>query len=461
MTKKITLETFINNAQKLHKDKYDYSQSIYNGYNKEITINCPTHGNFIITPHKHIKGIGCILCNDKDDRTENFINECKIIHNNKYDYSKVIYKASREKIIIICPNHSEFQQTASNHKKGQGCPICRSSCNKIDYDKKIKPGLERFIHKSQLIHGDKYDYSKVNYKSCKENIEIICPEHGNFITSPDSHINQKTGCKECKLPKITTENFIEELKIIHNNKYDYSKTIYTKSKNLIIIICPDHGEFKKTANAHKKGDGCSKCYGNYSFTNEEFIKRVSLVHNNKYDYSKTNYSGSRNEIIIICPKHGEYTQIADCHTMGQNCPKCARNFYSKGQIQWLELIEKLENISIQHIGNSSKEFKIPTTNYKVDGYCKETNIVFEYYGSYFHADPKVYKSDFYNKTIKKTMGEIYQKTIARENIIKELGYEVRVMWENDWKNINKSIIKIQRKFRLKQCQLNINKLSIS
>ncbi len=157
--------------------------------------------------------------------------------------------------------------------------------------------------------------------------------------------------------------FIENLKLIHKDKYDYSETVYTTARNLITVNCPKHGYFNLTANSHQKGYGCSKCYGNYSFTTEEYIDIVSKVHNNKYDYSESNYINMKSEITIICPKHGKYEQQAECHKNGQECPKCGRNFYSKGQIEWLNLIEKLEGIQIQHMGNSFKEFKIPSTSY--------------------------------------------------------------------------------------------------
>ncbi len=462
MTKKITLDIFVEKAKKFHENKYDYSQSVYNGYNKEITIICPDHGDFKQTPHKHIKGLGCPLCITKDNRTDKWIKEVSIIHNNKYDYSQSIYKSVRDKLIIICPDHGNFEQNPYNHKKGQGCPDCRDPPNKVKCNKKFDSALEKFIYKAKLIHGDKYDYSKVDYKSCKEKIEIICPIHNSYYQTPDSHINNKTGCNLCSFTSnINTENYIKIVSIIHNNKYDYSKVKYTKSRNKITIICPDHGEFEKTANAHQKGNGCSKCYGNYNPTHDEWIKEVSIIHKNKYDYSKTKFISGRNEIIIICPEHGEYTTTAREHKIGQECPRCAKRRFSKGQIQWLELIEKLENISIQHFGNSFKEYKIPTTNYHVDGYCEETNTVFSYHGDFFHGSPKVYARNFYNTLLKKTMGELYDKTINRENKIKELGYNVKVMWEYDWIKINKSIKKLQRKFRLYQCQLKINNLSLS
>ena len=105
------------------------------------------------------------------DKTEEFIKKAKEVHGDKYDYSKVEYKKAIEKICIICPEHGEFWQIPTNHLKGCGCPSCGG--NK-------KYTLEIFIKKAREVHGDKYDYSKVDYKKASEKVCIICPKHGEF-----------------------------------------------------------------------------------------------------------------------------------------------------------------------------------------------------------------------------------------------------------------------------------------
>ena len=90
-----------------------------------------------------------------------------------------------------------------------------------------------------------------------------------------------------------------------------------------------------------------------------------------------------------------------------------------------------QNIIIQHAENIG-EYKIPNTRYRVDGYHKDTNTVYEFYGDYFHGNPNVHDSNHYNKLVYKTMGELYQKTIDRENTIKELGYNIISIWYSDY-----------------------------
>ena len=105
--------------------------------------------------------------------TDIFITEAKEVHGNLYDYSKVDYKTSVEKVIIICKKHGEFKQAPANHKKGMGCRKCAAE--------RFTSTTDKFIKKAMNFHGDKYDYSKVNYKKSHLKVEIICPKHGSFF----------------------------------------------------------------------------------------------------------------------------------------------------------------------------------------------------------------------------------------------------------------------------------------
>lgn len=120
---------------------------------------------------------------------------------------------------------------------------------------------EEFIKKAQKVHGDKYDYSKVDYKTNKDKVCIICPEHGEYIQRPDMHIYGQ-GCPRCKTDKLSSnkETFVEKARKIHGeNKYDYSKVEYINAKTKVCIVCPIHGEFWQTPNVHLGGKGCPKC----------------------------------------------------------------------------------------------------------------------------------------------------------------------------------------------------------
>ena len=191
---------------------------------------------------------------------------------------------------------------------------------------------EQFIEDARKVHGNKYNYDKVKYKNNKTKIIITCPEHGDFLQTPNKHLIGR-GCPKCCNEQKhfhglkTKDQFIEEANKVHNNFYDYSKTEYYNNKTKIEIICPIHGSFWQTPNAHLRGQGCMEC-GRIKTTNslhqtqEEFISKAKIIHNDRYDYSKVNYVCSTDKVIIVCKEHGEFLQSPANHLQGQGCPKC-------------------------------------------------------------------------------------------------------------------------------------------
>lgn len=185
-----------------------------------------------------------------------FLKKAKEVHGDKYDYSKVEYINSQTKICIICKEHGEFWQTPANHLSGQDCP----KCSIINTHKLQKSNKEYFIEKAKEIHGNKYDYSKVEYVNNKTKVCIICPDHGEFWQRPDKHLYTKRGCPKCgKTQKLTNEEFIKKAKLIHGEEYDYSNVDYKTNRQKIKIICKKHGIFKQTPHAHLNGQGCPIC----------------------------------------------------------------------------------------------------------------------------------------------------------------------------------------------------------
>lgn len=250
----------------------------------------------------------------KDD----YIYFCNKVHNFKYDYSLV--DLNDKKIKIICPTHGLFVQNKTSHKKF-GCWKCsvEKRANKQRLSK------EEFIEKSVLIHNKKYDYTLVDYRNYQTKIKIICPEHGEFLQQPSSHINGN-GCPKCgKLSMIKNnshnlEKFIEKANIKHNNKYCYSLVNYLNNNSYIEIICPEHGKFKQLTNNHLSGQGCPKCVGK-SLSKDEILDRCRKIHNNKYEY--LNIDIIKKEVLINCEFHGHFFQKLNNHmNMKQGCPKC-------------------------------------------------------------------------------------------------------------------------------------------
>lgn len=315
--------------------------------------------------------------------TEEFIDKSNKIHNNFYDYSKVNYINVNTDVIIICPIHGEFKQLPHNHLRNAKCIQCNWS-NRFSTIK--------FIDKSKLIHGDKYDYSLVNYNNISNKVIIICPIHGEFKQTPKHHLYRKQGCKKCGnkinenlLPSIIgidkSSRFIQKAKIKHGEKYDYSNVIYKSCKIKIQIICHKHGLFLQTPDGHIRGRGCIKCsYENgrsISHTLNYFINKSNITHNNKYDYSLTEYKNGTSKVTILCPIHGKFQQIAQHHLRGHGCKKC---FNSEGEIKISKFLKEKEIHFKEYV--KFNDCINPKTNRKLefDFYLPEYNICIEYDG---------------------------------------------------------------------------------
>jgi len=193
---------------------------------------------------------------EKRKSISDFILEAAEIHNNKYNYSNVVYTNRNTKVSIICPIHGQFEQTPNGHLKGYGCYDCGRN--------KTKTTESEFIKKAKLIHGDFYDYSNLNYQGALKPVTIKCPIHGEFTQIANNHLNGST-CKECSLDKISsdfsddTDTFIKKAKLVHGNKYDYSKVNYIDNFTKVKIICSKHGEFEQLPSNHKSGTRCPLC----------------------------------------------------------------------------------------------------------------------------------------------------------------------------------------------------------
>ena len=319
MPRKKTQQEFIADARKVHGDRYDYSKSEYRGSDSRICIICPKHGEFWQVPHAHLRGQGCPTCSGKNQSSEDFIAKARIIHDGKYDYSKVSYLSANNKVCIICRIHGEFWQTPNNHLSGRGCPICAGN---------VRLTNKGFIDKAQALHGNKYDYSKVEYHSTQTKVCIICPEHGEFWQTPNNHLNGQ-GCPICggSFP-MTRDSFIIRARGVYGWKYDYSKVEYRNNQTKICIVCPKHGEFWQTPGSHLGGCGCPECANESRaekkrFSLDEFLLRARALYGFKYDYSKVDYKNKDTKVCIICPEHGEFWQLPGHHLRGHQCPACS------------------------------------------------------------------------------------------------------------------------------------------
>ena len=187
---------------------------------------------------------------------------------------------------------------------------------------KHKFNTEEFIQKAKEKHGDVFDYSKVQYIKGNKKVIIICRIHGEFLQNAQSHLNL-IGCSRCsKTYNYTTIEWIEKAKEKQGDRYDYTKTEYKNNNKKVIIICKEHGEFLQLPISHLNKYGCSKCSNTYNYGIEVFIKKAREKHGENYSYSNVKYFNTRKKILITCNKHGDFLQSPITHLNGAGCPFC-------------------------------------------------------------------------------------------------------------------------------------------
>lgn len=191
---------------------------------------------------------------------EEFISKAKSVHNNKYTYDHAVYVGDKYKVTITCIAHGDFNQAASSHLQGHGCPSCKFEKNA----NRCRSTKEDFSKKAIDIHGDKYDYSLVEYKNSQTKVNVMCEKHGVFAIIPSNHLRGK-GCPGCAGDKLReifslgSDEFIRKSRNLHGDKYGYSMVDYRNSTTKVTIQCPEHGAFSMLAGNHLAGQGCPGC----------------------------------------------------------------------------------------------------------------------------------------------------------------------------------------------------------
>lgn len=346
---KYTTDSFIKIAKETFGERFDYSKTKYIASSKKIIVRCIEHDYFFETlPALHLKSKSgaCKKCSGSYSRTlDEWKKEASLVHNNKYDYSKVQYNKSDDIIEIICPQHGIFKQRANLHLSGTGCSACSG---------KRRHTNETFIAASKEVHGDKYDYSKVKYVNAHGKVCIICPEHGEFWQKPNNHISGKKGCIKCareaitELLRDTKESFVEKSMEKHGNNFDYSEVIYIDNSTKVKIKCNKCGLvfWQKPANHSNLGQGCPSFTCNprsKPFTKEVWVKKAKAKHGSKYNYDKVIYKDINTHVEIICNTcKKSFWQTPHSHSGGAGCHYC--NF-SNGEVAVLVVLDNYNIIA--------------------------------------------------------------------------------------------------------------------
>jgi hypothetical protein len=385
----------------------------------------------------------------------------------EWDYEKNEHPPSyytfgaNTKVAWICPDDPcgchRYEATINNRSNGRGCKFCNSNiacahnnllvtnsdlCKEWDYEKNEK-GPENYTYGSGV---------KVHW---------VCPLNPcgchKYEASIKSRTSMMSGCKFCNSGAACNHN---NLTITHKElcrEWDYERNKqgpeeYTYGSDVKIHwICPNnpcgcHRYISPiSARTASRAVGCKYCnkgypclHNNLSTTHPEICK--------DWDYSKNkqgpeNYTHGSNEIIFwSCNNNHSYKAPIYYRTYYKTshlgCPSCTPVQYSKISIKWINSISEKENIYIQCAAND-REYKIEGIG-KVDGYCEETNTVYEFHGDFWHGNPLVFKPNDINPLSKKQYGELYNKTVERDQLILLKGYNLVTMWEYDYNEMKKN-----------------------
>jgi hypothetical protein len=370
MPKAITAEEFFARCREVHGDKYDYSDSIFSGTNRPITIRCPEHGEWTSRAKTHMYGAACLLCSAKlrakkagdvmRHTTEQVVAEFRAVHGDKYDYSRVEYRTNHTKVTIICPEHGEFKQAPSYHKGGGGCPAC-SYEDRGDLRRRT---TDNAIAEFRCVHGDKYDYSQVEYKGAHAPITVICLDHGPFETTSNEHL-RGTDCPKCALVSRSGENHVRAIPA------------------------------------------------------DEAVARYRETFGDRYDLSMIveDWAGSKAKVRIRCPKHGIFESRPSDAWRGIGCPGCgvetrlnqAASGRSRLEAQMIGFIESL-GFETRH------GYLRGDATWTFDAVVERLKVAFEFNGVYWHSQAFASRGDHY-----------YKRLHAERQ-----GYRMVTVWEDDW-----------------------------
>ena len=200
VTQKKTEKDFIDGSKLVHGSTYDYSRSLFQSWTKPVIIVCPSHGEFKQTPFAHVtQQRGCRICNrsgwKKPKETHSFIKDAQKIHGGRYRYDQTVYTHSHDWVKVYCFKHGYFDVKASGHLRKKNPHGCKE-CGKENTSLSSRLSQSEFLKRAKEIHGNRYDYSLVEYTRLLDTVEIVCEHHGVFEQRADVHL-KGSGCQRC------------------------------------------------------------------------------------------------------------------------------------------------------------------------------------------------------------------------------------------------------------------------
>ena len=277
-------------------------------------------------------------------------------------------------MVVTCKEHGDFKVTPSNHLwNKRGCSKCSGRKSSVGYKNLSKRiDQEELLKRAKKIHKhSEYDFSQSNYITQYEDVNVICNYHGEFNIKPYNLWNGG-GCPDCaigktKINKVRDWDALkDELNVLHEDKYDYSNTIFTGMNKYFFVSCLLHGKFKILPANHlyRKG-GCPKCNikkfdervsSNNTYNNNVLIEKFKEIHGDLYNYSKVEHTHINNPLTIIFKEHGEFNQAPRNHLQAKGCPDCGDKIrFDKNRLTLDEILKIFKR-------SMGKDMTIPKLN---------------------------------------------------------------------------------------------------
>lgn len=445
-----------------HNHRYDYSLVVYQTSEIKVKIICPHHNlTFEQKAGNHRNGQGCPECgkekilaiakNRRSTQEEAIIEFEKTHGKDRYDYSQAKFTTWNKKVDIRCLKcNQSFSQNATNHRNGQGCPTCgikqRTESYRISFDE--------FLQRSKENHPndfDNYEYDKNSYIDLQNELKIkclICDKW--FFQLGQVHISGG-GCTVCShklqglLQRTGETELRKQLAEIHGNRFEYLySTDEWKSKSKIFRrcnICKDE-RFQHLSNL-LLGQGCGKCSRTDKHTTQSFKELLENIHGlNTFDYSRLNYIGNKTKVELRCIRCDWWFSAAPGNLLYKGCAKCAaKKFASAKEIAWLNYL----GIEQQHRGAF---LSIENRRFNLDALVENTKTIYEFNGDFWHGNPAVHEPEdvIWSHNGPMTAKEAYDKTIDKENTLKNAGYQLVTIWESDWNTLACNSVPLPKKY---------------
>jgi hypothetical protein len=356
----------------------------------------------------------------------------KFLNNRKLNHITIETIQVDDIVECYCNIHkNRFSSKWVNLIRSKGC----SQCRKDSFFKNRKKTKDDIIEQFTKVHGNFYDYTKVNSYGCYDKVTITCPIHGDFIQQVNVH-KLGSGCPKCKGEKLsklftyTDTQWIEKFNKVHNFFYVYDIPLSKNDNGKIKITCPIHGDFWQLPNVHAYGHGCQECSNDKCALGlkkplDKVILDFKNKHKDKYNYDKVIYKGAKQKIIITCKKHGDFLQTPNDHLSGYGCPKCYVKT-SKKEEELLNFIKEFHD-NVKSCDRTILDGK------EIDILLPDKKIGIEFNGIYWHSqntlDCKYYHYKKYKKCHESGIELIqinenewdYKKDIVKSTILHKIG----------------------------------------